>query len=62
MSEREPNIEVSCQACDGTGLINRARMMMRLSTGEVSTVIAPGRCPYCRDKPEGHTQRFWPPV
>lgn len=39
-----------CRECRGTGRVTRARAYMDRS-GDVSTVMAPARCPHCREQP-----------
>ena len=50
-----------CRGCSGTGNIKVARRFLALDTGRVSTVMALGRCPYCRETP-GRQRGGGPPV
>ncbi|MEB3367828.1 hypothetical protein [Saccharopolyspora mangrovi] len=58
MAEEEHS---ECRGCSGTGNIKVARRFMALDTGEVSTVMALARCPYCRETP-GRQRGGGPPV
>ncbi|MFC7341984.1 hypothetical protein [Saccharopolyspora griseoalba] len=60
MSDEDPEDSI-CRGCGGSGNIKVARRFLQLDSGEVSTVMALGRCPYCRENP-GRQPGSGPPV
>lgn len=51
----------TCRGCGGTGRVQVPRQFMSLQTGAVSTVMAPARCPHCRETP-GRQRDYGPPA
>ena len=51
MDERPSDEWSKCRGCDGTGTVKKAQAILSVETGQVSTVIAQGRCLHCRDNP-----------